>query len=140
MFPVIWLRDKSMSTITTNFVMFGDNDPTREFNDKSKNIRFLRLHKFNGIDDVSLLWLRYNVCKGLRFPMQFGMDPKRLLFERVNSPKFCNLQSCFEMNPSILLSSRRNLCKLSNPPNDDGIFPVKLFPVNSSAFKLVSCK
>ena len=96
--------------------MFGDKDPSKEFDDKFKNSKFSRLHTFNGIDDASPLWLRFNLCKRLRFPMQFGMDQEILLFDKNNSPKFFNWQSCSGMNPSILLSLRYNLCKLSNPP------------------------
>jgi hypothetical protein len=43
--------------------MFGDKYPPREFNDRFKNNRFSRFHKFNGIDDSSLLELRYSFAE-----------------------------------------------------------------------------
>ena len=60
---------------------------------------------------------------------------QRLLFESNNSSRFFNWQSCSGMSPSIMLSLRNNLCRLSNPPNVDGMFPVKLLPLNRSKFK-----
>jgi hypothetical protein len=62
-FPVIWLQDKSMLTITFDFFMFGDKYPPREFDDRFKNNRFSRLHKFNGIGDSSLLELKISFAE-----------------------------------------------------------------------------
>ena len=47
-FLIICLQDKSTNTIAANFFIFGDKDPAREFDDKSKNNKFSRLHTFNG--------------------------------------------------------------------------------------------
>ena len=124
-----------MTTIVGNFVMLRDKYPLKKFDDKSKNNRFWRLHKFSGIDDVGALWLMLNFCKRLRFPMQFRTDLERLLIESPNSPRFFNWQSCFGMDPSIKFSSRNNLCNLSNSLRVDCMFQVKLLLDKSRKYK-----
>jgi hypothetical protein len=79
-----------MNSIVPNFFMFGDKYPPMKFDDRSKNNKFSRLHKFNGIGDLNLFELMYRLYKRLRFEMQFGMDPEIWLYERDSSPKFFN--------------------------------------------------
>jgi hypothetical protein len=126
-FLVIWFQDKLMATITLNFFMFGDKYGPREFNDRFKNNRFSRFHKFNCIGDSILLELKHSLCRIFRFEMQFGMDLVILLFERSNSPKFFSRHIFSRMNPLILLPPRYNLCNPSNPQIVDGMFPVKFY-------------
>ena len=84
--PEILFPDKSMLCSIFNPLMLAWRFPSNELNDKSKNNRFSRLHKLDGIDEDSRLELMNMICKLKRFAMRLGIGPDRLFFIKGHFP------------------------------------------------------
>ena len=87
MLPEILFQDKSMVCSIFNALMFAWRLPPSELRDKSKDRRFSRLHKVDGIDEDNKLKSNSMICKKLTFSMQLGIDPDSLLFHKAHFPQ-----------------------------------------------------
>ena len=63
MLPEILFQDKSMVCSIFNALMFAWRLPPSELSDKSKDRRFSRLHKLDGIDEDNKLESNCMICK-----------------------------------------------------------------------------
>ena len=135
--PEILFPDKSMLCSIFNALMLAWRIPSNELNDKSKNNRFSRLHKLDGIDEDSWLELMNMICKLKRFAMRLGIGQDRLFFCKAISSNLARRQIFVGMLCSSWFPCRYNLCRLFIPLIVDGMVPLKLLSLSVSMFKFL---
>ena len=119
------------------FPTLGGRLPVRNFEDKLRNNRSLRLHKDEGMLKANALESKESACSAGRSSKQLGIDPNNLLELKCKYPKFFKWQRSFGMDPRILFLAMCNSWSFYSRPNVVGINPIKSLAPRSSSIKLV---
>ena len=119
------------------FPTLGGRLPVRNFEDKLRNNRSLRLHKDEGMLKANALESKESACSAGRSSKQLGIDPNNLLELKCKYPKFFKWQRSFGMDPRILFPAMCNRWSFCSRPNVIGIDPVKSLSPKPSHIKLV---